>query len=51
MDDQFVPRQGENNIEILAELGFSREDIAEMARTGAIVASAAAATAEGPGES
>lgn len=51
MDDQFVPRQGENNKEILTELGFSREEIAEMARTGAIVESAAAATAEGPGES
>lgn len=51
IEDQFVPRQGENNAEILTELGFSREDIAEMARTGAIVASTAGATAEGPGES
>lgn len=51
IEDQFVPRQGENNSEILTELGFSREDIAEMARTGAIVASTAAAAAEEPVES
>jgi hypothetical protein len=49
MDDQFVPRQGENNTEVLTELGFSREDIAVMARTGAIVETAAAATGEGLG--
>lgn len=51
IEDQFVPRQGENNSEILTELGFSNEDIAEMARTGAIVASTSAATADDPGES
>lgn len=51
LEDQFVPRQGENNSEILAELGFSPEEIAEMARTGAIVASPAAGTAEGAADS
>jgi crotonobetainyl-CoA:carnitine CoA-transferase CaiB-like acyl-CoA transferase len=36
-EDQFVPRQGENNSEVLSELGFDAEAIAQLARDGATV--------------
>ena len=39
-EDQMVPRQGENNIEVLTELGFDDAQIAELVRAGATVQSA-----------
>lgn len=37
IEDQFVPRQGENNAEILAELGFDDAQIADLIRAGVTV--------------
>ncbi|RHW23626.1 CoA transferase [Nocardioides immobilis] len=37
VEDQFVPRQGEDNAEILAELGFSDSEIADLSRAGVTV--------------
>lgn len=37
LEDQFVPRQGENNVEILAELGFDDAQIGDLVRAGVTV--------------
>jgi crotonobetainyl-CoA:carnitine CoA-transferase CaiB-like acyl-CoA transferase len=37
MEDQIVPRQGENNAEILADLGFDEAQIADLVRAGVTV--------------
>jgi crotonobetainyl-CoA:carnitine CoA-transferase CaiB-like acyl-CoA transferase len=44
-EQQFVARQGDNNAEILAELGYSPAEIAALRDTGALIEPQPAATA------